>query len=510
MDDQNKIEELSRSLHELQSLNRLAQAISATMDVDAIIGKIITEATELTNASQGSLLLTKDQMRASFTTLVRIGTNRHEALVQKMCMVVAGWILKHNKPLLVNDVLADDRFPSLGMLGYPLQSVLATPIQAGGKILGVLVLHSKLEENSFKETDLQLLNIIASQSAHVLQNAELLRQLEDENRHLQQEVQRKYSFDEIIGSSPAMEGVFKLLDKIIPTDARVLIQGESGTGKELIARAIHYNGRRQKKRFVAIDCGALPENLLESELFGHVKGAFTGATESKKGLFYVADGGTIFLDEINNTSSAMQAKLLRVIQEGEIRPVGGTETMKVNVRVVCAGSKDLNQAVKEGSFREDLFFRLKVVTVKLPALRERREDIPILANHFLTEYNKALGKSLQGFSRETLARLTYYGWPGNVRELENVVERCVTLAEPGARSVEPDLLPDEIMLSETGLQVPFLGDQTNLTQAVEQLERAMVSDALAKHTGNRTRAAQYLGLSRRGLLNKIERYGLNS
>lgn len=504
-----KHEDLSQSLQELQTLNNLALAISSTLEVDEIINKIIKEATEITEARQGSILLTQEESDSKFTTLIRKGTDRHESLVRKMSMVIAGWILKHKQGLLVNNILEDERFKGLELLGYPLQSVVAVPIQARGKILGVLILHSKQEEKTFIEKDLRLLNIIASQSAHILQNAETLRQLKDENQYLKKEVERTYSFKEIVGRSPAMEQVFELLEKIIPTDARVLIQGESGTGKELIARAIHYNGPRKNKRFVAIDCGALPENLLESELFGHVKGAFTGATESKKGLFHVADGGTLFLDEVNNTSPALQAKLLRVIQEGEIRPVGGTNTSKVNVRIICASSKNLTESVRQGTFREDLFFRLKVVTIKLPPLRERKEDILILANIFLSKFSKSLNKPLQAFAKETSNGLLHYSWPGNVRELENTIERCVTLAEPDAKLVDEGLLPDEIRAFRPAIQEPAVSTETNLTRAVEELERTMVTEALKKYSGNRTKAAEHLGLSRRGLLNKIERYGLD-
>lgn len=499
---------LDQSVRELKTLNHLAQAISSTDKVEEIINTIITQATELTQASQGSILLTQSQMDAQFTTLVRLGTTRHEALVQKMCMVIAGWVLRNKTSLLVNDILLDDRFKGLEMLGYPLQSVLAVPIQAGGEILGVLILHTREKENRFQERDLRLLNIIASQSAHILANAQLLRKLKDENQHLKQQIERQYSFKEIVGRSAAMQRLFKLLDKIIPTDARVLIQGESGTGKELIARALHYNGPRKHKRFVAIDCGALPENLLESELFGHVKGAFTGATESKKGLFEEAHGGTLFLDEINNTTPALQAKLLRAIQEGEIRPVGGTRSVKVDTRIVCAAGRDLSECVQEGSFRQDLYFRLKVVTVQLPPLRERRDDIPILANHFLTTLSKKLDKPLKGFSKEAMHVMQHYDWPGNIRELENTVELCATLAEPDATIVDVDLLPEELrgggLIGLSGV----LAGGTNLAHAIEQLERTMVVEALKQYDGNRTRAAQHLGLSRRGLLNKIERYGL--
>jgi len=500
---------MTKTINQLQSLNRLAETLSSAKKIDEIINAIIKEVTDLTEARRGSILLTKDHLDTRFTTLVRVGTNRHQALLQRMSMMIAGWILKNKESLLIEDISKDERFKGLELLGYPEQSVLAVPIQTRGKVLGVLVLNNDERDRRFEPEDLNVANIIASQSAHVLENAELLLQLKNENQALRQEIERKYSFEEIVGRSAAMNKIFKLLEKVIPTEARVMIQGESGTGKELIARAIHYHGPRKAKRFVAVDCGALPENLLESELFGHVRGAFTGATDSKKGLFEVADGGSLFLDEVNNTTPALQAKLLRAIQEGEIRAVGSTKTVKVNVRIICASSRDLAEAVKEGTFREDLYFRLKVVTVKLPSLRERPEDIPIIADHFLKKFTEKLEKPIKGFSREASQRLIHYPWPGNVRELENAVERCVTLAEPESELIMADLLPDELQLG-TGSGQSFIAPEGDtLLSAVEALERTMVTEALEKFNGNRTKAAEHLGLSRRGLLNKIERYQLD-
>ncbi len=508
MKSTDKIEALNRSLHELQSLNNLALTISATTDLDTIINTVLQKATDLTKCSHGSILLTKEETKEKFTTLIRKGSKKHENLVHKMCLVIAGWILKHQKSLLVSDILEDTYFKGLEHLGYPLKSVLAVPIQTRGEILGVLILHGNKDEKCFTENDLRMLNIIASQSAPVLENAKLLYQLKEENLYLKKEVERKYSFHEIIGHSPAIEKIFKLLEKVIPTDVRILIEGESGTGKELIARAIHYNGPRKNKRFVAVDCGALPENLLESELFGHVKGAFTGATESKKGLFLEADGGTLFLDEINNTSPALQIKLLRAIQENEIRPVGGSKTINVNVRLICATNQDLTESVKEGTFRQELLFRLKVVSLKLPALRERKEDILILANHFLTRFTQTMQKPLRKFTRDASNLLLKYAWPGNIRELENTIERCVALAESDMKMVHADLMPDEIRTTQQP-QLSFAANDMTLTEAVEKLERALVVEALNKYSGNRTKAAESLGLSRRGLLNKIERFGLD-
>ena len=506
-----EVAELSQSIRELQSLNKLALAISTTLNMDSIINTILNEATALSGARQGTILLMKNQQEQSFTTLVRKGTNKHEIMIKQIAMIAAGSILKQRESVLINNLAEDARFKSVDLSDCPLTALLAVPIQNRGDVLGVLVLHGGENENAFSEKHLRLLNIIASQSGQVLENARRFRELEEENLYLKKEVQRTHRFEEIVGQSSAMTKVFDLLEKVIPTDVRVLIEGESGTGKELVARAIHYNGPRQSKRFVAVDCGALPEQLLESELFGHVKGAFTGASENKKGLFQAADGGTLFLDEINNMSPALQAKLLRAVQESEVRPVGGTLPVKVDVRIICATSQDLSQSVKQGSFKEELLFRLKVVTVRLPSLRERKDDITLLANQFLKKFSQAMNKPLQGFSKETIARLQQYQWPGNVRELVNIVERCVALADVDAKIVGEDLLSDEIRVGETRAAAPDLRvGETSLPQAVEGLERAMVVEALRKFSGNRTKAAESLGLSRRGLLNKIERYGLES
>lgn len=503
-----EVAELNQSLRELQSLNKLALAISTTLNLDSIINTILNEATALTGARQGTILLMKNQLEQSFTTLVRMGTNRHEVMIKQIATIAAGWILKQRESVLIYNLAEDVRFKNVDLSDCPLTALVAVPIQNRGEVLGVLVLHGGENESAFSEKHLRLLNIIASQSGQVLENARRFRELEEENLYLKKEVHRTHRFEEIVGQSSGMTKVFDLLEKVIPTDVRVLIEGESGTGKELIARAIHYNGPRQSKRFVAVDCGALPEQLLESELFGHVRGAFTGATESKKGLFQAADGGTMFLDEINNMSPALQAKLLRAIQESEIRPVGGTQPLKIDVRIICATSQDLSQSVRQGSFREELLFRLKVVTVKLPPLRERKEDVVLLSSQFLKKSAEKMNKPLQAFSSDAIQKMQRYHWPGNVRELVNTIERCVALADNNATVVDADLLTDEIRGVVQQSAKPMHDGDATLLQAVEDLERIMVVEALKKFSGNRTKAAESLGLSRRGLLNKIERYGL--
>ena len=333
-----------------------------------------------------------------------------------------------------------------------------------------------------------------------------------ENTALHREAKKQYSFDNIIGESPAMQQVFALLEKVIPTDTTVLLLGETGTGKELIARAIHYSGPRKDKLFVAQNCGALPDTLLESELFGHVKGAFTGATTDKKGLFEIADGGTIFLDEITDTSPAMQQRLLRVLQEGEIHPVGSEKNIRVDVRIISAANRDLKAAIDDNSFRKDLYYRLNVFPVRLPPLRERREDIPRLANFFLERYCRKLGKPNLQLAREAVARLLANDYPGNVRQLENLLERAVTLADDHS-TITPEMLGDDAeRIAAAYEKSPEIstGDAGSLKEIVEQLEIFYIRQALQACNGNVTKVAKKLGLSRLGLHKKIQRYGIDS
>jgi len=332
--------------------------------------------------------------------------------------------------------------------------------------------------------------------------------LSDENLLLTQDAEKRYSFDQIIGKSPVMNAVFTLMRKVIPTDTTVLIQGETGTGKELVARAIHTNGSRKTGLFVPQNCAALPDTLLESALFGHKKGAFTDAVSDKKGLFQLADGGTIFLDEITDTSSAFQQRLLRVLQEGEIHPLGSDNSIKVDVRVISASQKDLGEEVKQGRFRADLFYRLNVFPVTLPALRERHGDIPLLVEHFLRVYSQRLGKKINGLSQEVLSSLMVYPFPGNVRELENIIERAVVLAMDGSTLTEGQIFLHSDQIFNFDLVSPG-GEDKKLKNMVEALEKKAILQELRRWNGNISKAAKSLGLSRPGLYQKIDRYEIN-
>ena len=337
-----------------------------------------------------------------------------------------------------------------------------------------------------------------------------------ENIYLRQELQEKYGFHNIVGKSKKMQEIYRIIAKVATTDSTVLIYGQSGTGKELIARAIHFNSPRREKQFVTVDCAVLSENLLESELFGHIRGSFTGAVATKPGLFEVADGGTVFLDEVGNISLSIQAKLLRVLQEREFTPVGGTKAKKVDIRLIAATNKELEKMIKEETFREDLYYRLNIVPIYLPALRERQEDIPVLAVHFLKKYAEEMGKKIKGFTPEAMEKLMRYPWPGNVRELENVIERTVVMIDDEMVRVEHLFLPGQQEKEILENQIPMTSDELKeikkqvREKAVEEIERAFVLNALERHQWNVTRAAEEVGMLRPNFQALMRKYNLRA
>ena len=331
-----------------------------------------------------------------------------------------------------------------------------------------------------------------------------------ENIRLRQEVEERYKFWNLIGKSPKMQRVYELVEKVAQTKANVLITGESGTGKELVAKAIHYNSARKDQSFVTLNCGAIPENLLESELFGHMKGSFTGAIANKRGLLEMAAGGTLFMDEIGELPLPLQVKLLRVIQEREFKRVGGTEDIKVDVRIISASNQDLQQKVAQGGFREDLFYRLNVIQIKLPPLRERKEDIPLLVNHFVRKYSAETGKEIEGVLPEALELLLNYDFAGNVRELENIIERSITL-ETSSTITERHIRSylNERMMSKSmppTLEIPEEG--IDLNKVVEDLEKAFILKALEHTEGIKKKAAELLGMNFRAMRYKLAKYDL--
>ena len=343
-----------------------------------------------------------------------------------------------------------------------------------------------------------------------LKKAEERERLRRENQFLRQEVEKKYSFENIIGKSIQMQEVFRKIEKIASYKTTVLVTGESGTGKELVAKAIHYAGNRREAPFMAVNCGAIPHELLESELFGHVKGAFTGAVSQHPGLISQADHGSLFLDEIGELPLSLQVKLLRFLQEGEVRKVGDTKTISVDVRIIAATARNMAEAVEQGHFREDLYYRLNVVPIKIPPLRDRREDIALLVRHFLKKYTAEMQKEIVDISPEAMKLLLDYEWKGNVRELENVLERAIVMTE-GDR-ISPEFLPEELAgtSSKILLKIPEsrVSMKTVMKEVSEIAERTLISRALEQTGNNRTRAAKLLQISHRALMYKIKEYGM--
>jgi two-component system response regulator AtoC len=338
-----------------------------------------------------------------------------------------------------------------------------------------------------------------------LKKAEERERLRKENELLRKEVQKEYSFKNIVSKNEKMLNIFEVIKKVAPYKSTILITGESGTGKELIAKALHYSSDRSQRPFIPVNCGAIPENLLESELFGHVKGAFTDAIRTKKGLFEEADGGTLFLDEIGELPSQLQVKLLRVLQDGEIRRVGDSKSIQIDVRIIAATAKDLTKEVNENRFREDLFYRLNVLPIHIPPLRERKEDIPLLVPHFINKYSESMNKNVVGITSKALDVLMNYKWYGNVRELENTIERAIVLTD--RENIEFENLPIEIQNFQDQIQLtPLAEEEYSIKKASRFLEMNLIKKALKKTKGNHTHAARLLEISHRALLYKIKEY----
>jgi Nif-specific regulatory protein len=402
------------------------------------------------------------------------------------------------------------------LLGAQIRSVLAVPLWRGEDILGVLQIDNRQSPGVFSTTDLDVCAVLAHNASLAVANARLVQRLraaeerlKKENAFLKtREESRRVGKgpQEIIGSSPAMRALLDQLAKVVDTRVTVLVEGETGVGKELIAAGVHYGSRRRTQLFVSQNCAALPESLLESELFGHRKGSFTGAHEDKKGLFEIADGGTLFLDEVTEMPLSLQSKLLRALQEGEIRPLGATQERRVNVRIVAATNRNLEKLVADGHFREDLYYRLKVFPLRVPPLRERREDIPSLATHFLARTSAELGKPAAGFSQQAMELLQSYDWPGNVRELQNEVQRLVIQIEDGD-FITPELLSPRIRQIE-GIIDRVKPTKGTLKEMMDQLERWLLIEALREHENNKTAAAKTLGITREGLHKKLRGFGL--
>ncbi|MDZ7336487.1 MAG: sigma-54-dependent Fis family transcriptional regulator [candidate division KSB1 bacterium] len=504
------IDDVNAQFAILKAANRIAHLLSKTIPLEQAIEPLISEFMDLVQAECGSIQLLRPGSQETQRTLIRKCTHGECGFDTTLENLVTGWILKHRTLLITDDIAAHIKLGAAAKRYAEISSFIAVPVSHQDHIIGVVSLIRVRPTPSFSEQNAKLAAALAQEVAEFIEQAHLREQLFSDYQKLKQEVTDRYSLHGILGNSPAMKEVFSLLDRVIPTEGRVLLQGESGTGKERIAKVIHHEGPRKNRPFIAVDCGALPPNLLESELFGHVKGSFTGADRDRRGLFEEANGGTLFLDEIANTTLETQSKLLRVLQEGEVRPIGSNKSRKVDVRIITAASIDLDQKIKKGEFRSDLFYRLNVVPIKLPSLRERVEDIPMLADHFLKRFAEKHGKQLRYIAPETIKIFENYSWPGNVRELENTIERGVILARPNDTTLKPEHLPFELSFSDLQQkpsELPLTGD---LEALLANYEREILKTALSRHNWNQTAAAKELHISERTMRYKIQRLALLS
>ena len=472
----------ARMARNLSLLLRISTSIGSWRDAESLPWQLLGLAFDVIPAERGAILLADDNSQE-----VRSHVAWDRILGPDQPVHVSQGIVR--RVLEEGVAILETAEPESGEAGTEerkvARSLLCAPLSGGGGRLGILYLDTTNEATRFTQDDLQLVSAIASLGARGLENARQFEQLGMENQRLRAEVCLTH---DMVGRSARMREVYQFIERVAPSDSTVLIQGDSGTGKELVARAIHKNSPRRNHPFVALNCAALTETLLESELFGHEKGAFTSAISQKKGFLEVAEGGTIFLDEIGELPPILQAKLLRVLQEREFVRVGGTKTIRINVRFLAATNRDLQKSVRDEKFRGDLFHRLNVISITLPALREHPEDIPALAEHFLARYALKAGRRVKGFSEQARASLLQYDWPGNIRELENAMERAVVVGS--SELILPEDLPDTMV--ETGTNQ---GPSTaKYHAAIRELKKQLILNALEESGGNITEAAKLLGV----------------
>jgi Nif-specific regulatory protein len=484
----------------LRTLLEAGTALNSSLDLDSLLDLIMDSACRIFGAGAASLLLLDESTETLFFKTVT-GEKREELKSYRLKLGegIAGWVAQNGKPLIVADPATDDRLrKEIGEeIGYPTTSLMCVPLRVEGRVIGVLQVLNRLQ-GSFGDEDLEHLQLLAEQVSRALQNARIYSGEVKEKQRLNELIDDRYR---PIGQSVSFRSALEVALKAAPSKATVLLRGESGTGKEVIARTIHRASQRADHPLVTVNCAAISESLLESELFGYERGAFTGAEKLKRGKFELANGGTIFLDEIGNMSSPIQSKILRVLQEKEVDRVGGTRPVPVDVRVVAATNSDLEKMIEEGKFREDLFYRLNVISITLPPLRERREDIPPLIDRFLQRYNAETKKNIRGISAEALDVLMRYRFPGNVRELENIIERAVVLEDE--ELIQPERLP---FFSADGVGGPGPDEDGGHFPSLADMEKRHVSAALKRTKGVKTEACKLLGISRPTLDRKIHKY----
>ena len=489
----------SQVARNVSGLLKISRVVNAIRDLGELQAQLLDLIFDIVPAGRGAILLA-DGADGEFGSVY--ARTRHKAQPQlvRVSRTVTRKVMNEDVAILGVDVAGSGELRDVESLAASdVRSLLCVPLSVYHRMIGCIYLDSTNASNRFHEDHLQLMAAVASISAVALDNARRLQWLEQENQRLTSEVRQEQS---LVGESARIKEVFQFLARVAPSDSTVLIEGESGTGKELVARALHRNSHRSGKPFVAINCAAIPETLLESDLFGYERGAFTGAGAQKKGRLEVADGGVVFLDEIGELPLGLQVKLLRVLQEREFERVGGTQTLKIDVRLIAASNRDLNEAVRKGEFRQDLYYRLNVVQLTMPPLRERRDDIPMLTRHFVQKNAKRCKVKPKPVSREAMSALVHYEWPGNVRELENAVERALVLGS--SEMLLPEDLPESVLEHATPEEV----HEGRYHAHVKEVKKQLIIDAVEQNGGNYVEAARILGVHPNYLHRLIRNLGL--
>ncbi|HTR50925.1 MAG TPA: sigma 54-interacting transcriptional regulator [Kofleriaceae bacterium] len=489
-------EEAANTIADLDAYTKLfefSDKLMHTRDLGELLEALMDAVVEITNADKGFLILAEgDSLDIKVARNVK-RENIADAISQLSDSIIAK-VVRSRRPVIISDAMNDDEFASAkSVMHLKVSSVICVPLLDRGRLLGLIYVGNDSIRDLFQEQTLRVLTVFASQAALIVANALLVNELRHDNKRLNERLEL-YRFGEIVGTSPPMQAVFRKVEKIAPTDISVLVTGETGTGKELIAREIHNRSPRAGKPFVTINCGAIPANLLESELFGHVKGAFTGAVANKQGRFQAADGGTLFLDEIGEMPIELQVKLLRALQEKIVFRVGDTRPEPVDIRILAATNRDLEKEIAAGRFREDLFYRLNVVNLELPPLRVRGEDLLVIARYLLSRYSREYDAKVKGLSPNAAVAIRKHNWPGNIREMENRIKKAIVLCE--STVIGPD---------DLGLTGDVLPQILTLADAKDKFQRDYINEVLALNNGNRTKTARDLGVDPRTVFRHLEK-----
>ncbi|HVK72789.1 MAG TPA: sigma 54-interacting transcriptional regulator [Kofleriaceae bacterium] len=489
-------EEAAATVADLDAYHKLfafSEQLMHQRDLGELLEALMDHIIEITNADKGFLILMEGDVLDIKVARNLKRENIADAISQLSDSIIAK-VVQSRRPVIISDAMHDAEFAAAkSVMQLRLTSVICAPLLDRGRLLGLIYVGNDSVVDLFQDQTMKVLSVFAAQASLIVANALLLDELRVDNRKMHEKLEL-FRFGEIVGTSPVMQQVFRRVEKIAPTDISVLITGETGTGKELIAREIHTRSPRTGKPFVTINCGAIPENLLESELFGHVKGAFTGAVSTKQGKFQAADGGTLFLDEVGEMQLELQVKLLRAIQEKVVIRVGDTRPESVDIRILAATNRDLEKEIAAGRFREDLYYRLNVVNLHLPPLRARGDDIVVVARYLLSRYTREFDAKVKGFSPNATVAMRKHAWPGNIRELENRIKKAIVLCDSSV------IGPDDL-----GLTADVLPSIMTLADAKEKFQREYINEVLALNNGNRTKTARDLGVDPRTIFRHLEK-----